>query len=87
MIEKLLGHYKAPDLKAGQTYYCMGKGSGNCTKKVIEEDNYSERTKSGELVKRDYSLVDVCACCEGDLGIWDEQLDEDVPFEMVFTPA
>ncbi|MND11977.1 hypothetical protein D3C87_504990 [compost metagenome] len=87
MIEKLLGHYKVPDLKAGQTYYCIDKGSDNFTKKVIEENNYAERTKNGELVKREYSLVEVCACCEGDIGIWNEGLDEDVPFEMVFTPA
>lgn len=84
---KLLGHYKVPALKEGQEYYCNEHGHGDCSIKVIEEDNLLITEKDGSIVKREFSHVDVASCCGGDVGIWDIEADEDVAFELEFVPA
>lgn len=85
---KFLGHYKVPALKEGQEYYCYEHGhSGDCSIKVVEEDNLLITDKDDNIIKREFSRVDVALCCGGDIGIWDVEADKDVPFELEFVPA
>lgn len=84
---KFLGHYKVPALKEGQEYYCNEHGHGACSIKVIEEDNLRLTDKDNNLIKREFSRVDVASCCGGDIGIWDVEADEDVAFDVQFVPA
>lgn len=85
--EKYTGHYQVPKLQENQTYYCTENGHGNCQIKVVEENNLTIRDTDDLVIEREYSKEDVASCCGGEVGIWDNASDLDVPFEFQFVPA
>lgn len=85
--EKYTGHYQVPKLQEHQAYYCAENGHGNCQIKVVEENNLTVRDNDNLIIEREYSKADVASCCGGEVGIWDDERDLDVPFDLQFVPA
>ena len=81
----MLGRYHAPALVGDQVYYCKDKGHEICKPKVVEENCLTITDKDGQLIQRDYHLVDVASCCGGEIGIWDDKKDEEVSFDYIFV--
>ena len=75
------GHYQVPTLKDKQSYYCTQHGEP-CEKDVVVDNNLILRDKDGNILKREYSLVDVTSCCGSDLCIMNDDDDEYVPCEL-----
>lgn len=85
-MRTFIGLYKAPELKQGQSFYCLERGHGACEKKVIEDFEQRVLTSKGEELSCQYVQAHVASCCDGELGIWDES-GCDVPFDLIFEPA
>ncbi|AYO17048.1 hypothetical protein D0812_21920 [Vibrio owensii] len=84
-IEKFLGTYAIRDLSENEVYFCQ-EGCGECSKVVVEEDNRTMHSPNETiLLERDYSKLEVSSCCKSEVGIWNNDTDEEVKAEYVFT--
>lgn len=83
MKRELTGHYKLPELKEGQSYYCKGIGCGHCGIKTVDEWSYRE-TRNEVVMIEQYHTAEVSDCCGGEVGIWDDASEVDVEFDHLF---
>jgi hypothetical protein len=85
--EIFIGTYSVRPLEAGEVYFCEN-GCGECQTLTIEVDEATVTdSDTGELHMRRFSRDQVSSCCHGDVGIWNDAHDVEVPTKYDFAPA
>lgn len=70
-----------PALKEGQSWSCVN-GCGECKPALTRFEYSREEDLNGNLIRSDTTWIWTSDCCEDDVLIWDETLQDVIYWEV-----